>query len=368
MTHRLALAALALCSVAVSPSAEAHPFSRADDLDITFGAALQPRLSYGRSDQVALTERLGFGVRRARARISGRWGISRLEVDVDFSAMVPAGLYVAIAPAENWTVRVGYFPGAQPRGYIPTGLTKIDGVERAAINERWAAATIGGLGRDLGIDATWRNDYVYASLWLHTGFGGLDRNAANFSQSPSSHDATRGVDVNALAVSGALGFTPQDGLELGGHFGYDPSGGVVASRAPGLDRTVTTWSAFAYWGAAPGSQFLRIKAEAVGIMISGEGLPVDGAPVPEVDLSQFGAAATAAIGLIPHGEFFARFEIFDEDDDNDLTRYLAAGVMFSLSDMDGGPFERERLTLSYSNAARGDDTDHFAVLQGQWLF
>lgn len=366
-TRFVTLAALALVSTPVTaPAASFAP--PAEDLTLSFGGALQPRVGYGHSDQVMVTDRLGFGLRRARVRGVAAWGISRFEADVDLSVMAPMSLHVAVTPTERWTIRVGYFPGAQPRGLIPTPLSSIDGVDRATIAERWGRATIGGAARDMGIDATYANKYVKASVWLHSGFGGLGRDAANYHQSPSDGSATRGLDLTRVAISGSLAFTPQDGLELGGHASHNRSGGAAAALTPGLDRTITSWSAHAYWGAKPGSQFLRIKAEALGIMTSGDAAaPVVGSP-SEIDLSQFGAAGTAAVGLIPHGEVFARFEVFDEDDGGDLSQYLTAGLMFSLSAMDGGPFERERLTLAYSNAAVGDNVDHFAVLQGQWLF
>ncbi len=367
--HRLAPVAIVLCSIALIQPTEARPFvSGADDLEVTVGGAVQPRISYGHSDQVMVTDRVGFGLRRARTRISGTWGMTRVEADLDFATMSAVQLYATLKLSDNWRMRAGYFPGAQPQAYIPTSMTKIDGVERAAIAERWSRLTIGSSGRDLGVDLKWSNDYAYASVWLHSGLGSLNRSGANYRESPSSHNATRGVDNMALAISGSLGFTPQDGLELGGYVGYNAAGGARAELTPGIDRTVTSWSAHVYWGPDPGSQFLRLKAEALGIMIEGDDPPAAGGPPPQVDLSHFGAAGTAAIGIIPHGEVFARFEVFDEDDGNDLTRYLSTGVMFSPSAMDGGPFARERITLLYSNAVRGEQTDHIAVLQGQWLF
>lgn len=363
------LIGVAVATLTLAHPADARPFTKpADDLELAFGAALQPRVSYGHDEGVMVTDRLGFGLRRARVRMSATWGIAFVEMDADLSVMAPFGLYAAVAPTDRWTIRAGYFAGAQPRGLIPTGLTVIDGVERAAIIERWAQATIGGPGRDLGIDVSYRNRYVSASLWLHSGFGGLSRVAANFHRSPSGHDATGGVDRTALAISGSVGFTPQDGLELGGHFSHNRSGGAPAALTPGVERTVSSWSAHVYWGANPGSQRLRLKAEAVGIMTSGDAVEPGGSGPGEVDTSQIGAAGTAAVGLLAHDELFVRFEVFDEDDGGDLSRYLTAGLMFSLSALDGGPFERERLTLAYSRATRGDDTDHFAVLQGQWLF
>jgi len=366
----LAIAGLAFALTGLGASADARPFTASsDELKITVGGALQPRVSYGIDDESA-TDRFGFGLRRARLRASATWANVVLGFDVDLSAMAPFDLHVGLTPAEGWHVRVGYFAGAQPRGLIPTGLAVIDGVDRSAILERWARLTIGGAGRDVGADVTYANRYVTASLWLHSGYGGFARGVANVLQSPSGHAAAGADERSGFALSGALAFTPQDGLEIGGFASHNTAGGAPVAFPAGFERTVTSWSAHAYYGPKPGSQFLRLKAEVVGLSVTGDagGPAVATGPPPEVDLSHIGAAGTAALGLIPHGEIFGRFEVFDEDDGGDLTRYLEAGIMFSLSAMDDGPFDRERLTLSYGNAVRGADTDHFAVLQGQWLF
>ncbi len=370
MPRALAPLIAAALTLALGAPAGARPFTApADDLTLAFGGALQPRVSYGRADHVMLTERFGFGLRRARVRASAAWQAVMLEFDVDLVGLAPFGLYLAIRPAENWTIRAGYFPGAQPRAMIPTGVPVIDGVERAAIAERWAGLTLGGRGRDVGIDVTWANAYVKASLWVHSGYGSrMARDGNNFWQSPSSHDATGGVDQMTPAISGALSFTPQDGLELGGFVGYNPTGVVPEGSPVDPDRSVTSWSAHAYWGPTPGSQFVRLKAEVIGLSIANHIPPgINGEAAP-VDRDLIGGAGTAAVGIIPHGEVFGRFEVFDADDGAGAARYITAGVMFSPSHMKGGPFERERLTLAWAHSTRADDADHVVVLQGQWLF
>lgn len=353
-------AALALPCVAEAK----HFVTPAEDLRVEVGGAFQPRVTWGRTDGDDPIDRFGFGIRRARLRVSGAWadrvGVS---LDVDLVGPEPFDLHMFWQVADGWRLRAGYLAGPQPRGLIPTGLTVIDGFDRAAIADRWGQRTIGGSGRDLGVELQHSTARTEVAVWVHSGLGGLDRGAGNFWQAPSNRTATGGIEQTGLAVAGSAHWTPVDRLEIGAFGGYN-----AAEPERAGSRAYATWAAHVYWGPEPGSQFIRLKGEVIGLRFA-EDETEDGA---EIDAQHsIGWAATAAAGVIPHGEIYGRFEQLDEDGSGALTVYATAGVMWSPSALRGGPFSRERLTLAYSVVTpEGDGAtdEHMVVLQGQWLF
>lgn len=337
------------------------------DLDIT--GTFQPRFSYGTSDDV---DRVGFGVRRARLRATAtfdrRVGV-HYDVDVRGGGLESVDLYAFYRWGSAWRVRVGYLAGAQPEAYIPTSHTRIDGIDRAAIGERWSDITIGSRGRDFGVDVRRRTDRTRVELWLHNGDGNFDPGRGNFRQSISDGDATRGVDRTDMAVSAAAGWTPAEDLEIGGFASYNANRGpytAVAEDARG--RSYGSWSAHVYWGADPGDRPVRLKAEVLGVNFE-SGEDGEGGSVPARDV--LGWALFGAVAPIDHGELFVRYEEFDADDGNGADAYVTAGASYSRSAANGHDYREERITLAYTNAVPGADgaeTEHLVVLQWQWVY
>ena len=347
------------------------------DIGLEINGTFQPRLSYGRDAGVGdadATDRLGFGIRRARlmftADFDGRVGI-HYDVDLRGGNLDSVDLYAFYTPHESWRFRLGYIPGAQPRSYIPTSHTRIDGIDRAAIAERWSDVTIGGRGRDFGAEARYKTSLTRLELFVHKGDGNFDPSRGNFRQSIADVDATRGVDETALAVSTAFGFTPQgsDALEIGGFASYNAARGpytALEDGAPG--RSYGSWSAHVYYGPHPGDQPYRFKAEALGIHYESGSL-ADGTPVDARDT--FGWAVFGAAAVVENSEVFARYEEYDADDGAGADAYWTFGASYSLGAARGADYREERLTLAYTNALPGTDAvadQHLVVMQWQWVY
>lgn len=374
---------LLLCGAALlaaSPvSADEGPnFVRtsAGDVDIRLTGTFQPRLSWGRSAETDTREsedRLGFGLRRARFRATAtfddRVGV-HYDVDVRGGSLSSVDLYAFYRSAEAWRVRVGYLAGAQPRSYIPTSHTRVDGIDRAAIAERWSEITIGSRGRDFGVDVRRLTDTTRLELFLHNGDGANDPGRGNFRQSISDNDATRGIDRAELAVSAAGAVMPAavDGLEVGGFAGYNAARGPYTAVDGGPGRSYGSWSAHVYYGANPGSQPFRFKAEALGVHFE-SGETGDGVAVPARDA--IGWAVFGAASLVEHSEVFARYEQFDADTGIDADEYWVFGASYSRSAARGLDYRQERITLAYTNALPGLEAaadQHLTVVQLQWVF
>ena len=337
------------------------------DLDIT--GTFQPRFSYGTADE---TDRLGFGLRRARLRTTATFD-RRVGVHYDFDlrsgGLESVDLYVFYRWGGAWRVRLGYLAGAQPAAYIPTSHTRVDGIDRAAIGERWSDITIGSRGRDFGVDVRRQTDRTRLELWLHNGDGNFAAARGNFRQSISDNDATRGVDRTDMAASAAAGWTPAEDLEIGGFVGYNANRGpYTAAAADARGRSYGSWSAHVYWGPDPGDRPLRLKAEVLGVNFE-SGDDGEGGTVPARDV--LGWALFGAVAPIEHGEVFFRYEEFDADDGRGADAYVTAGASYSRSAARGRDYRQERVTLAYTNAVPGADgaeTEHLVVLQWQWVY
>lgn len=343
----------------------------APDVSVRLSGTFQPRLSYGfTSGDDDDLQRLGFGIRRARLRatatFTSRFGV-HYDVDLGSGSLSSVDLYGFYRPTPRVRLRMGYLAGAQPRAYIFTSHTRIDAIERAAIAERWARGTIGSSGRDFGLEGRYQTPDLTVEVFLHNGDGSFDRARGNFRESVSS-SATRGVDLTRMAAGTYLSYEPgqPQGLDIGGFVGYN------AARNPntapdGLDegRAYLTYSGHVYWGASPGSQPVRLKADALAIRY--EALDDVG-----VDVQQSaGYAVLGAVRVLRHGEAFARYERFYADTEEARDDYVTAGLSYSLSARRGLPYRQERLTLAYANALPENASaadQHLVVLQLQFVF
>ena len=357
--------------------------ARAQDREIRLGpdlvlepsGAVQPRMSYGvqRSPDGDDT-RVGIGLRRARIQVRVTY-LDRLgfEYDVDTAPgdVRSVDLFGFYALAEGVEIRAGRLPPAQPRAYIPTSFSETDVVDRAAIAERWAAGTIGSSGRDFGASVEVEREQYQVEVTLHNGTGAFSREQGNFRESPAGESVTRGTDQTGLALSALARLTPAalPGVEIGAFVGANGAGSENTALMD-VERTYTTAAAHAYWGARPGSQPVRLKADVLGIRYE---------TVGGQRQRSAGASALAAVRVLRHAEAFARAERFWSDVDADGESYYAAGLSYSLSAARGRNYREVRLTAAYTYrdsaapglgglGSEGREDAHLAVLQAQFAF
>jgi hypothetical protein len=186
-------------------------------------------------------------------------------------------------------------------------------------------------------------------------------------------DPTRGTDRSwdDLAVSAYAALTPRalPGVEIGGFAGYNGSRNPNTAL-PGTDigRTYGSYAAHLYWGAAPGSQPIRLKADVIGIRFENAG---------RMRQHTFSLAVLGAVGLRRGVEAYGRVEQYEpnldraDPDPDDGARYVEGGLTVSPSAWRGGAFARQRVTLGY--AARLPDADdapaaHLLALHLQLVF
>lgn len=354
---------LALAFSAGTASAQAPP---QPTIRVTAGAHL--RATAGRS--VALDQdRVGFGIRRARIRFDARLqGGPGLFAQVDGSggsvSMIDFYAYYELTPSLR--VRAGRMVSAQPRAFVMTSMFQIDGTDRPAIVERWGLATIGGDGRDFGIDARVISGPVEAVLFVHNGDGNWSRARGNYRESVSSGDATRSIESTAIAVSGAITLRPAflPGLEVGGFGGFNPSDNpntAISDRG----RAYITYGGHAYFGVNPGSKRFRAKADVIAITY--ESLP--GIKVQ----NSLGISLFGAVGLTPESELYARVESLQPDSHRaaDPDGYFAAGLSFSPSARRGLSYQRERITFEYGRFKGGQlnaESENLLIVQLQLAF
>lgn len=352
----------ALAFLLVSPAAA----QQASTIDISGGAQL--RATGGTSGSVE-QDRIGFGIRRARlkfnAQLSGGPG-AFVQVDGAGGDLSVLDFYVFYDLSPRLRVRAGRLVSAQPRAFIRTGMNQIDGVDRPAIAERWGRATVGGDGRDFGVDVRFRSGAAEATLFVHNGDGSWDRQRGNYRESLSGGAATGGVERSRLAVSGALIVRPAavSGLELGVFGGFNPVEGPNAAVA-NVGRTYASYGGHAYFGANPGSQRVRLKADVVGTTY--EALP-GGEPQQTLGISLFGA-----VGISRHAEVYLRTEALEADlnGSDDADGFFSAGLSFSPSARRGGAYHAERITLDYGRFKGGQlmaEAENLLTLQLQLAF
>ncbi len=341
----------------------------ASDVSLRMTGTFHPRFSYGFEEGGDVT-RLGFGLRRARLRTTATFLSSfgvHYDVDLSSGALSSVDLYAFYRPTDRIRLRFGYLAGAQPRAYIFTSHTRIDAIERAAIAERWSRATIGSSGRDFGFEMRYQATNTRFDLYVHNGDGNFSRARGNFRQSVSRFSATGGSDQTALAISGYVNHevASVDGLEIGGFAGFNGSRNDN-TQAGDEGRQYVSYSGHVYWGANPGSQPVRLKADVLGVVYE------DVAATPEAQ-HLFGYALFGAVEVRPATEAFARFEQLRVFIDEDAESFVTVGLTFSPSALRDLPFRQERFTLAYANAlapevASGVLDQHLIVLQAQFVF
>ena len=337
----------------------------ADGLRVRLAGTVQPRVSAGFQDTSATggQGRFGFGLRRVRfeARVVWQDRVG-FEFDVDGSsgAVLPVDMYGVVFVTERLEVRAGRVPGAQPRGSVATSHREIDAVERAAIVGRWADGTLGGSGRDIGVDVRYDAGRTFAELFVHDGSGVFTRDQANFRESIEAPSVTGGAGQAGLAVSAALRHEPAAlaGVEVGGYAGAN-AGGNARTAVGGVRRSYLSAGGFAYWGAEPGSQPVRLKLDALAVAY--QALP----GVPQ--RTSAGVSGLGAARVRGAGEVFVRAERFWPDAGPAET-YLTAGASYSPSAAAGGRYRTARLTAAYAWRDVGGRVAHLAVVQGQFAF
>ena len=356
--------ALLLSMLAASAAAQVE-VDAGDGLSARLAGTVQPRVSAAVQDTAATggQERFGFGLRRVRfeARVVWRDRVG-FEFDVDGSsgAVTPVDMYGVVFVTDRLQVRAGRVPGAQPRGSVATSHREIDAVERAAIVGRWADGTLGSSGRDIGVDVRYDAGGTFAELFVHDGSGVFTRDEANFRQAIEDPSATGGVGRAGLAVSAALRHQPAAlaGVEVGGYASAN-AGGNERTEVDGVRRSYVSAGGFAYWGAEPGSQPLRLKLDALATAY--ESVPGLG------QRASVGVSVLGAARVLGAGEAFVRPERFWPDAGPAET-YLTAGASYSLSAAAGGRYRAARLTAAYAWRDAGGLAAHLAVVQGQFAF
>ncbi len=327
--------------------------------EVSLWGIFQPRVSYGSMENESV-ERFGFGVRRARIRVEvalqNRIGV-RYDADLASGSLQSVDLFAFYRLSPRAQVRFGVMASAQPRAHIFTPLPLIDGFDRAAIAEQWAGATLGGGGRDFGIDFQYQTPEWTFVGFLHNGDGSFDRSRGNFAQTISSESATRNVDRTSLATSLYLAHRPTTlpGVEIGGYLSQNPSENPNTRTSAGVGRKYFSYAAHIYYGAAPGSQPVRLKLDLIGINYDGPG-----------DVERLGVSVLGAFLLNPYMEIFGRYENIQQDTRIAADDVVSAGISFSLSKFYGGNFSDQRATFGYSflDSVFGSQ-QHLFVLQWQ---
>lgn len=361
------LLTLPILSTSAQPAAE-------PDLSLRVGGTAQVRASYAHEDLDARS-RLGFGVRRLRLRLYAGVG-SRFDVFVqgegaraDVSIL---DLRLTYRLSSRLQLRGGRMIMAQPAAFGLTLHYLIDALERSVIGGEWAKRTVGADGRDFGMEAIWTAPRWTARLALHNGDGDWDRVRGNFREDIGPGSATRETDRTGAAVSGALLIHPLDGaVEIGTFVGVNHARGAATAHA-GYGRAYTTAALHAYWGARPGSQPVRLKADVIGIWYE----TLDAAATDEAAHAEtvVGAAMLGAARVHRGAEVFVRTEVLDTNttDDAPACMFVSTGISVSPSALRGGAFERERLTLAWTGRFTDSDRHHLdaygLALQAQVVF
>jgi hypothetical protein len=335
---------------------------------LSVGAHL--RAGFGRSQATGPVEtRLGFGIRRARFKVTAvlapRAGVY-MQLDGAGGQVTALDFYGYYDLSPKFRVRVGRMSSAQPRGLV-TSMTRIDAVDRAAIAERWGRTTIGGDGRDFGLDIGYRSGSIRTLLFLHTGDGNWSRNRGNYRADISRGNATDAIEQRALAVTGSLWWRSVSlpGLELGGFAGYNGSRNPNTER-DNVGRRYMTYGIHAYYGAEPGSQPFRLKVDGIGTTYEtvAAGLQTQ---------QSLGISILMAARLTRWTELFVRGEALETDINgpNDADGFFTTGLSLSPSARGGRAFHRERITVAWARFAsgvRGSRPDDLLLVQLQLIF
>lgn len=335
--------------------------SLADDATLSLSGGIQPRIGMGIEGSDG-TERLGFGVRRARLQfrltLLDRFG---MEYDVDTTPgdLRSVDLFAFYDLSETVQLRAGRLPPAQARGFIPTSYSRIDAVDRSPMDERWAAGTLGSSGRDIALDLVAERGELAVQVTLHNGTGGFSRDADNFRESGSASSVTRGTDETALALSASVHHGGPTGLSFGG-FASGNARGNDQTMLDGVSRSYVSLGTHLYYGERPGSQRIRFKVEAVATQYE---------TVRGFQQRSAGLGVLGAIRAFRHGEVFARGDRFWEDVDKRGHIFGTFGASYSPSAALGRDYRDLRITMSYLlRQNEAGEMAHLIKLQGQIIF
>ncbi len=343
------------------------------DLRVRLGGVFQSRLSYGwTTNAPAERERVGYGIRRARLQVNGAVGPRAgfyLQVDGAGGTVQALDAFAFYQFNERLRLRLGRMASAQPRAMILTPAPLIDAIDRAAVAEIWAARTVGADGRDFGLDLRYRTPQGEVLVFLHNGDGNWDRARGNFREAVTG-DATGGADRGlrdlAVSVYGTLTPAALKGVEVGGYVAFNGARNPN-TEAEGRGREYVSYAGHLYWGAVPGSQPVRLKADVVGVRYE----TVEGVTVEVRDQHTLGYALLGAARVHPAAEVFARVEQFLPNVNRSGTgdTFAVAGASFSLSALRGRPYQHERLSVAYAGRFPEDGPrQHLVVLQAQIVF
>ena len=334
-----------------------------DNVTFRLGGVIQPRLSWTR-DHGADEEALGFGIRRYRlytlVDVGDRIGLfAQLEGGAAAGSTAWIDLEASLRLDETWDIFAGRIIGPQPRAYALTLLPNLDGIDRPVVTVAWANRTLGADGRTYGAGLRGRTATWEARAILHSGTNQRNIRGEIADERPARPDGT------GIAGAAYLTWLPEavPGLEMGGHLGYNRSRNAL-TRAGGQGRAYTDGSLHVYWGADPGSQPVRVKAEAVGIAWES----VDGVS----DRSFAGVSLLGAVGVREWAEVIARVERMQDSapGPQKTQTILMGGVNLSRSASEGS-FNREKLTIGWSvrqGEGGSDARRHQLAVQGQVVF
>ncbi len=344
-----------------------------NDISIRIGGTLQPRFTYtydgGIDGAEDATERVGFGLRRLRVRLYTDIG-DRLGVFLQMEGSGSSATWLDVRGEyrmnDHFTLRTGRFVGTQPRAYARTLHSCIDAIDRPAISDIWARMTIGADGRDYGVEAFWNSPNYEFRAFLHNGY-----NQSNFRSGISNFPATGGIDTDGFAFSASGTWWPsdRDELEIGAYAGINTAKNPL-TQLSGIGRNYVNYSAQFYWGPLPGDQPFRVKADLIGI--SYQEVEIFGAE------NYIGGSLFGSVLVAPQVEVFAMGEYWYGDRGNRESfgqTFATAGATYSLSALQGRPFQNNRITLAYSLRAHESDLlnfdrdpAHVLMLQSQFYF
>ena len=336
-----------------------------DEVFIRFSGTLQSRITFTSDDDL---KRVGFGVRRARFRVSTDIG-EKFGIYLQFAGSGTSAFLLDIRGDyylnDRLTLRTGRFAGAQPRSHSRTPHTHIDAIDRASIAVNWSRMTIGKEGRDYGLEAIWNTPHWELRGFLHNGY-----NQWNFRSEISDIPATGNLETDGMAYSATVTHWPsgRDALELGAFASINTSQNP-ATVIGGVGRNYISWSAHAYWGPVQGDQPYRIKADIIGIHYQ--------EVVPFGIQNYIGGSLYNGFLIVPHIELYARGEFWygDGGSGDPVTQIFAtAGGAWSFSALQGRPFVLNRLILAYNLRTQErisidfDNPAHVLQLQAQFYF
>lgn len=373
----LLLFTLPTANRAFSQSARAPVITLGDDVSFRLGGTLQPRFTYdhfgGPENADNSVEAAAFGVRRARLRFYGNIGddfVLFLQMEGSGASAQLMDIRVAYRLYKDWFIRAGRFVGAQPRAFAMTLHSSLDAIERPAIGEVWARGTVGADGRDYGMELYYKTRKAEVRLYTHNG-----ANNDNFRPNTGGNRPTADRGFKP-AWSAYASYNPSilDGLEVGLFGGYNPSANSYTAYTPQYEgRKYSNYSAHIYWGADPGSQPVRLKADYVGIRYKSFELSSFN-NFTEQPFQQTVSGASLFASVMPSDvlEAFTRVEYVDfGHPDDSYDTFLTLGATYSMSAARGKAFGNAKLTLAWSGRYYNESPyqpRNTIILQSQFYF